>query len=455
MVDVEIPRALFDALVARGTEKLASNPRNRLVAIREPISVVRLGPEGYRILATDPQTLATPLRGAGELEVLFCRTRTVFNQRLRAIRAGAYGSEGWLAWLVLGTGGQVGLVSGCLKPDGSLTAIAADRVMLTGPGMERLSLGQEGARQAWPASENIWSRSQGAMGREAWERMVTDRFLLVGAGRSGSLFAQALVNLGVRNLVLVDPDEVEPHNLDGGPLFGLESIGRPKAEVLAAELERMGPWATVEWVRSSIGARDGMEALKAADVVISAVDSARSLLMVHALCRVYGRTLVTVGTRIRRDEIGLDVAADVGLYYGGVPGCLLCVGGPIPEFHAIRRDLAELPEPSGHVRRVAREGAFETERAGSLLSLNATAMGIALYRLQSAYGGGAERVQRASLTRLFFDEEGRLRVDSFEAGLSHLQGECLCSMMNTGDAGLELLRAYGNRSRLSFSPRMR
>jgi len=455
MLELEISRSLFGSLIDKGIGRLDSEEAAHEVSFSEPITATEISDCGIRILTFDPQTMATPDVPTGNLEVHFCRSRSTFLDLTEKIRTTPGRSIAWLAWMLVGVGDSSGHLAVFLQRPGSAKRLVADSIRLVGPGMEQIKIRNANLSGVWRESGQIWSRSQEAMGHDAWERLVTSRILIIGAGRSGSLFVQSLANLGVRKMVVIDPDRIEPHNLDGGPLFGVDGIGEPKAEMVAQRIEHTNPWSTVTPLVTTAGSAEGIQQITSADVVISAVDSQRSLFQIHALTRIYGRTLVTVGTRIRQDNLGLDVAVDVGLFYGGQPGCLLCVGGNFPDFHGVRRSLAYLPESLEQFEKTRRTGDFRTERNGSLLSLNSMAVGCALYSLQSAFGGGAARNNRAHITRMAYEEDGQLATSTTYAHQRHATGECLCSMVNTGDHGLELLREYARRSRLDFSHRMR
>jgi molybdopterin/thiamine biosynthesis adenylyltransferase len=60
--------------------------------------------------------------------------------------------------------------------------------------------------------------------------------LVLGAGGIGSSVAMALARLGVKELILVDKDVVEPSNLNRQILFNAQSLGRTKVEAAAAAL---------------------------------------------------------------------------------------------------------------------------------------------------------------------------------------------------------------------------
>ena len=68
--------------------------------------------------------------------------------------------------------------------------------------------------------------------------------LLVGAGSVGSLLADGLVRGGIGDLAIIDPDQVEPHNLSR-TLYGMADIGKAKAPALAALLRRINRDITI------------------------------------------------------------------------------------------------------------------------------------------------------------------------------------------------------------------
>jgi len=92
---------------------------------------------------------------------------------------------------------------------------------------------------------------------------------LIGAGGIGSAVALGLAKMGCQRLTLIDPDQVEPHNLPS-QLYRLADVGRPKVEALAellAEMAGVTVAAQVERVTSR---------WRAQGVVVSAVNSMAS-----------------------------------------------------------------------------------------------------------------------------------------------------------------------------------
>lgn len=73
------------------------------------------------------------------------------------------------------------------------------------------------------------------------EALKSSSVLMVGAGGLGCPAGLYLAGAGVGKLVVVDPDEVEQHNLHRQIAFRESDIGRPKAEALTDQLSRLNP----------------------------------------------------------------------------------------------------------------------------------------------------------------------------------------------------------------------
>jgi len=71
------------------------------------------------------------------------------------------------------------------------------------------------------------------------------RIALVGMGGIGCPAAQALAQVGVGHLTLIDPDTVDLSNLPRQTLFRSADVGRPKAMVAAEVLEEINPSLSV------------------------------------------------------------------------------------------------------------------------------------------------------------------------------------------------------------------
>ncbi len=62
---------------------------------------------------------------------------------------------------------------------------------------------------------------------------------VIGAGAVGSSIALGLAKLGLTNIVVIDDDKVEPHNLSNQYPYGPDDVGEFKVYALRAAIERM------------------------------------------------------------------------------------------------------------------------------------------------------------------------------------------------------------------------
>ena len=97
--------------------------------------------------------------------------------------------------------------------------------------------------------------------------------VVVGVGALGNAVVQNLGLIGVRRVVVVDPDVVEERNLERSVLLrGEGSIGRNKALAVAEAAGRVFP--ETEWVAMDREIADvGFRVVAPADVVFGCVDS--------------------------------------------------------------------------------------------------------------------------------------------------------------------------------------
>ncbi|NLF14564.1 MAG: hypothetical protein GX597_22470, partial [Anaerolineaceae bacterium] len=130
-------------------------------------------------------------------------------------------------WICLGMDGLAGRIWGAVRVGSQ--QVPLQEVRLVGSGMYRIggpTLDRPAFGSVPPHPEQAafwferWSRTMGALGRQAWRRLTRLQVAIVGLGRTGSAVAVTLARLGVRRVLLVDPDTVERHNL--GEMDGVD-----------------------------------------------------------------------------------------------------------------------------------------------------------------------------------------------------------------------------------------
>jgi hypothetical protein len=174
-----------------------------------------------------------------------------------------------------------------------------------------------------------FDRQVRAFGSEFQRRLGALRVGVVGLGGLGSIVVEQLARLGVRDWVLVDPDQVEVSNLNrllgATPRDAEEEVA--KVAVASRTIRRCEPRARVKAIRASVFAPRALGALKDRDLLIAATDNDVSRLVVNALASQYLIPLVHMGVNLAPKPGGgfEDISGEVAIPSFG-EWCLLCSG---------------------------------------------------------------------------------------------------------------------------------
>lgn len=101
--------------------------------------------------------------------------------------------------------------------------------------------------------------------------------LIAGLGNIGSQTAIALTRLGVRNLYLFDPDNVEEHNITSQSYF-LDQVGKTKYDSLKETLQRINQSISVQGASEKY---NGDLELPSIDILIIAVDTMKERIRIE------------------------------------------------------------------------------------------------------------------------------------------------------------------------------
>lgn len=138
--------------------------------------------------------------------------------------------------------------------------------------------------------DNDWTtRTALLLGTEGMRRLAASHVLVVGLGGVGAYAAEEIARAGVGRMTLVDADVVSLSNLNRQLPALHSTLGKPKAEVMAARLRDINPGLEIE-VRNCFVRDEETEALLDAahyDFVVDAIDtlSPKTFLIYHALQR--------------------------------------------------------------------------------------------------------------------------------------------------------------------------
>jgi molybdopterin/thiamine biosynthesis adenylyltransferase len=251
------------------------------------------------------------------------------------------GSEFYGALIVSLKGGDLRFTG---HLDGDYERLEIDRLLTIGA---RITLGWNDHATKEPLG-SLFDRQVRAFGGDV-QRMLGDlRVAIVGCGGTGSSVAEQLVRLGVRHMMLIDPDALSESNLTR--VYGSErrDVGRRKVDVLGDYLRRVAPTTTIDSVASMITVESTARALAHVDVVFGCTDDNAGRLVLSRLATYLLALVIDCGVIVTSDGGGrLDgIFGRVTVLHPGA-ACLVCRGRV-----DLDRARSEMLTPSERVRRV-------------------------------------------------------------------------------------------------------
>lgn len=200
---------------------------------------------------------------------------------------------------------------------------------------------------ALPHLSAIFDRNVRAFGPAIQQTLGDLRVAVVGCGGTGSAVAEQLVRLGVRHLVLVDPDEVSQSNLTR--MYGSTAsvVGHPKCRVLARHLKAVFPELQCTPIQSMVTQEPTARQLLGCDAVFGCTDDNAGRLVLSRLASYLMTPVIDCGVLLSSDADGALTGID-GRVTVLSPGqaCLVCRGRI-----DLARAAAELLTPDERIRR--------------------------------------------------------------------------------------------------------
>lgn len=130
-------------------------------------------------------------------------------------------------------------------------------------------------------------------GTDALAKLAEPRVAICGAGALGSHLADNLARQGFRNLLVIDRDRVEEHNVNT-QIYGVSDVGAWKVDVLRNRLFRSVE-VEIDVAPKELVERNARSLLKGADVVLDTFDNSDSRRLVQEYCRKANVTCLHVG----------------------------------------------------------------------------------------------------------------------------------------------------------------
>ncbi len=111
------------------------------------------------------------------------------------------------------------------------------------------------------------------VGAKGQARLRAAHVLVAGAGGLGVPVMQYLVGAGVGTITLIDGDEVTESNLHRQPLYRMQDMGRPKAQVAAGAVGALNPDVTLHPIVDWLTPENAPALVAQADVVLDCADT--------------------------------------------------------------------------------------------------------------------------------------------------------------------------------------
>ena len=168
--------------------------------------------------------------------------------------------------------------------------------------------GQRGPHQRQPDTTAPLSFGQSRLrrtidtwGPECQAVLAALRIGVVGLGSVGSIIAETLARIGATDILLIDADRVEAHNLDRLLYATTSDVGRFKVDMMAERLRCSASAASfrVDAKRVWVQERDGYAAVLDCDILFAAVDRPLPKDLLNNIAYVHCIPVVFGGVRVR------------------------------------------------------------------------------------------------------------------------------------------------------------
>lgn len=134
--------------------------------------------------------------------------------------------------------------------------------------------------------EDRYDRQIRAFSKEGQDRLQTLRVGIVGLGGLGSHVVQQLAYAGVREFVLVDPDEIEVSNLNRTVTASPDDVNKPKVRVAAASIQDIAnDDISVTTFETDVRDEKALQTLLTTDLVVGCLDNDGPRLVLNRLAR--------------------------------------------------------------------------------------------------------------------------------------------------------------------------
>jgi adenylyltransferase/sulfurtransferase len=161
------------------------------------------------------------------------------------------------------------------------------------------------------------------IGESGQIKLRNSKVFIVGAGGLGIPVCCYLTAMGVGRLAIIDDDVIELGNLQRQILYNVNSIGRPKVEVLKENLTSLNPDVEIIAINERLTEKNIYNLISEYDIIVDCSDNFSTKYLTNDACVRLNKLAVIGG--VNRFE---------GQVYVVVPGigyCLRCIFDEVPD----------------------------------------------------------------------------------------------------------------------------
>ena len=217
----------------------------------------------------------------------------------------------------------------------------------------------------------------GADGQAAIQRL---RVAVVGLGGTGSLVAQQLAHLGVRDFIFIDPDVIEISNLNRVANASASDVDQPKVDVAARYVRSVQPSASVSTIRGDVVHAQIARQLLSADLIFGCTDSHGSRAVMQQVAYQYLIPCIDLGVTIAVRHGSISHIFGRVQLLSPTLACLTCDG--LLDSNEVRRDMMTPFE-----RQADPYIQGDREPAPAVMSLNGTVSSLAISLMLAVFAG--------------------------------------------------------------------
>ena len=157
---------------------------------------------------------------------------------------------------------------------------AAEKFQLTVAEVETVILQAEFLPARYQRNQQMISTAQQL-------QLLQSQVAVVGCGGLGGYILEELARLGVGQIVAIDPDVFEEHNLNRQLLSSIELLGTAKTDAAVQRIAEINPAVKVRPINLAFGKENGQDMFAGVDLVIDAVDNVPTRLdLAEACCQI-------------------------------------------------------------------------------------------------------------------------------------------------------------------------